>query len=261
MRKITSICSMVILMVAFISVGSAEAIDTVTAEQAFDAYMAQEDPYTGPAKVILVDIRTTAEYYWIGTCAEVTGLWKKIDPNTQIIPDKGKVKLVDGYLEYEVEKVSFSLYVNEVEEITTSPIAINIPYQTWRRDKNSYKDKVYNPHFGKEIEALAEFDVNGDPTVVIILTCRSGKRTSASVGEDPKNPEWPPQFDLSYFKAVYEIDYPLPVNARGGIQGSDYSEAYNGFRGFPGRDTSFQSPESVSWYDAGLPIHIGAFPE
>lgn len=259
MRKITSICAMVILMVSFISVGSVEAIDTVTAEEAFDAYMAQEDPGTGIlAKVILVDIRTTAEFYWIGTCAEVTGIWTSSNSSPDNVPDNGKVKLVDGYLEYEVATNSFSLSVDEVEKISTSPIAINIPYQTWRRDKKCAK--VYNPHFRKKIEGLAEFDTNGDPTVVIILTCRSGKRTSASVGEDPDAPLWPPQFDLSYFKAVYEIDRD-DKNARGGIQGSSYHNVYNGFRGFPGRDTSFQSNESVSWYDAGLPIHIGAFPE
>ncbi|MBW2664519.1 MAG: hypothetical protein JRD93_21725 [Deltaproteobacteria bacterium] len=38
----------------------------------------------------------------------------------------------------------------------------------------------------------------------------------------------------------------------GGFQGTSYGDAYNGFRGFPGRKTSFQEHESVSWSDTGL---------
>jgi hypothetical protein len=63
-----------------------------------------------------------------------------------------------------------------------------------------------------------------------------------------------------FFDAVYEIDHP-DKNGRGGFQGTSYDDAYNGFRGFPGRKTSFQEHESVSWSDAGLPIHIGSCEE
>jgi len=41
------------------------------------------------------------------------------------------------------------------------------------------------------------------------------------------------------------------------MHSTSYGDIYNGFRGFSGRKTSFQEYESVSWSDAGLPIHIG----
>jgi hypothetical protein len=105
--------------------------------------------------------------------------------------------------------------------------------------------KDLNPNFTSEIEALAsDYDV-------IILMCHSGKRTSNCVAD----------FNTSLFKAVYEIDQPDGKNGGGGFQGTSYDNAYNGYRGFPLRKTSFQSHPSVSWSDAGLPIHIGTCPE
>ena len=198
MKKITSICAMVIFMVSVIAIGSAWADDAVpiSAEEAFDAVVNQVDPNTGvSADVILVDIRTTAEFYWVGTCA-------KVDATTTtsgegIIPDNGKVTLEAGaeVLKFEVEGGSpGALHVKHVDNIETSRIAINIPYKTWN-DKKC--EKVDNKKFGSEIEALAEdYDV-------IILMCRSGKRTSEAVEVDEDGNLLSP---FNAFVKVYEVD-------------------------------------------------------
>jgi len=236
---------MVALMVSIFATGITYAEECplpipITAEQAFDAYANQEDPISGEgANVAIVDVRTTAEYYWVGTCAQVdTILTTK---GEEITPDNGKVILRANsrILEFEVDGEPRALKVKHVDEIVTSSIATHIPYMTWD-DKNCEK-KANDNNFASEIEALAL-----DEDIVIIM-CRSGKRTNGCMV----------CFDFSLFDAVYEIDQPDGKDGRGGFQGTSYGDAYNGFRGFPGRKTSFQDYESVSWCDAGLPIHIG----
>ena len=232
----------VVFMVSIFATGIAFADDPVpiTAEQAFDAYANQEDPVTGdPANVAIVDVRTTAEYHWVGTCAQVDTIITKNDK--EIIPDKGKVILRANsrILEFEVDGEPSALNVKHVDEIETSPIARHIPYMTWD-DEDC--EKVDNDDFAGEIEALAYEGIN-----VIILMCRSGKRTNGC----------PASINTGLFDAVYEIDQPDGKDGRGGFQGTSYGDAYNGFRGSPGRKTSFQEHESVSWSDAGLPVHIG----
>ena len=242
MKKIVRIFTLVFMASMFaIGIVYADAVP-ITAEQAFDAYANQEDPISGdPSNVAIVDVRTTAEYYWVGTCAQVdTIITTKGD---EIIPENGKVKLKANsrILRFDVDGDATTLNVEDVDEIETSPIARHIPYKTWK-DKKC--EPVLNKKFAKEIEALADEGID-----IVIMMCRSGKRTSDA------------EFDFSLFDAVYEIDQPDGKNGRGGFQGTSYSDAYNGFRGFPGRKTSFQENESVSWSDAGLPIHIGWCPE
>jgi hypothetical protein len=53
---------------------------------------------------------------------------------------------------------------------------------------------------------------------------------------------------------VYEIDDPAGTPGRGGFQGSDYRNVYNGYLGFPSRPTKLQDVPSVSWKDSGLPM-------
>ena len=66
---------------------------------------------------------------------------------------------------------------------------------------------------------------------------------------------------LSRFQAVYEIDDPSGIIVGvGGFEGSAYGQAYNGYRGFPGRPTEGQDEPSVSWKDAALPIKTGVNP-
>ncbi|MBT9438707.1 MAG: hypothetical protein GAS50_05905, partial [Desulfobacterales bacterium] len=242
MKKMVRIFT-VALMVSMFATGIAYADDAVlipiTAEQAFDAYANQEDPLSGdPANIAIVDVRTTAEYYWVGTCAQVDKIIKMNED--EIIPDNGKVILKanssDLELEFDVDGDPTTLNVEDVNRIETSPIARLIPYKTWK-DKKC--EPALNKKFAKDIEALASEGIE-----VIIMMCRSGKRTCVCSE----------CFDAGLFDAVYEIDQPDGENGRGGFQGTSYGNAYNGFRGFPGRKTSFQEYESVSWSDAGLPI-------
>ena len=245
MKKMVRIFTLV-FMASMLAIGIVYADDPVpiTAEQAFDAYANQVDPATGDAaSVAIVDVRTTAEYYWVGTCAQVDEIITT--KGDEIIPENGKVKLKANsrILRFDVDGHPRALHVKHVDEIVTSSIATHIPYMTWD-DESCDEDMVVNEDFDDDIEALA-----GQGIDIVIMMCRSGKRTSDAV------------FDFSLFTEVYEIDQPDGKNGRGGFQGTSYSDAYNGFRGFPGRTTSFQEHESVSWSDAGLPIHIGECPE
>lgn len=247
MKKIVGIFT-VIFMVSMFAIGNAYANDAIpiTAEQAFDAYANQEDPVTGiPANVAIVDIRATAEYYWVGTCAQVDKIITK--NGDEIIPYNGKAKLSGktGLLRFKVYKdestIPRLIHVSKVEEIESTPIAINIPYMIW---DDETCQKVLNDNFVNDIEALAAEGIEA-----IIMMCRSGKRSTTA------------EFDFSLFTAVYEIDQPDGKNGRGGFQGTSYDDTYNGYRGFPGRKTFYQEHKSVSWSDAGLPVHIGWCPE
>ena len=224
MKKIVRIFTLV-FMASMFAIGTAYANDAVpiTAEQAFDAYANQVDPLAGgAANVAIVDVRTTAEYHWVGTCAQVDKIITT--KGDEIIPDNGKVILKANsrilVLEFDVDGKPSALNVKHVDEIETSPIAKHIPYKTW---KDTKCEPVLNKEFAKEIEALADEGID-----IVIMMCRSGKRTSDA------------EFDFSLFDAVYEIDQPDGKNGRGGFQGSSYDDAYNGCRGFPGRKTSFQ---------------------
>ena len=234
----------VAFMATTIAMGYAEDTcpEPITAEQAFDAYIDQVDPVSGEdAKVLIVDVRTVAEYYWIGTCAKVDEILTQDDE--VIIPYMGKVKLRrKRFLTFEDSSLTpVVMPACNVGSMKTSPIATLIPYETW--DEESCK-KVLNDQFEDSIAALA-VDDNVD---VIILMCRSGKRTTLC----PITPDI-----AALFTGVYEIEHESK-NGRGGFQGTSYDNSYNGYRGFPGRKTSCRVYPSVSWCDSGLPIHIGA---
>ena len=237
----------VAFMATTIAVGYAEDTcpEPISAEQAFDAYIDQVDPVSGyAAKVLIVDVRTKAEYYWIGTCAKVDKIITQDDE--EIIPYKGKVKLRrKKFLTFEEEKEDSSLTPIvmpscNVESMETSSIATLISYETWDEESCA---KVLNDNFEDSIAALADDDVE-----VIILMCRSGKRTTKC----PITPD-----TAALFTRVYEIEHESK-DGRGGFQGTSYDNSYNGYRGFPGRKTSCREYPSVSWCDSGLPIHIGA---
>jgi len=248
MQKVVGVFVIAVaFMTTTIAVGYAEDAcpEPITAEQAFDAYIDQVDPVSGEdAKVLIVDVRTKAEYYWIGTCAKVDEIITQDDEG--IIPYRGKVKLRrKKFLTFEEEENSFLVPVVmpacNVESMKTSPIATLISYEIW--DEESCK-KVLNDNFEDSIAALAV----DDDVDVIILMCRSGKRTTLC----PITP-----YTAALFTGVYEIEHENK-NGRGGFQGTSYNNSYNGYRGFPGRKTSCSEYPSVSWCDAGLSIHIGA---
>jgi rhodanese-related sulfurtransferase len=215
----------------------------ITANQAFDAVVQQVDPATGDnTRVALIDVRTTAEYYWVGACGKVESI--ATTSGTDYTPYNGKVVVKWGnFLCFKVEgrhglKPVF-LPVSKVESVVTEDISIHIPTHIW---DEAGCTKYANPDFAATIESLsADYDV-------LILMCRSGKRSNTR------------DFDTSLFDAVYEIDDPNGKNGRGGFQGTSYGDVYNGYRGYPARSTQSQDAPSASWSDAGLPVHIGWTP-
>lgn len=215
----------------------------ITADQAFDAVVKQVDPATGQnARVALIDVRTTAEYYWVGACGKVESI--TTTSGKEFLPHNGKVVMKWGnFLCFKVEgrrglRPVF-LPVSKVESIETVDISIHIPTYIWDEANCT---KYANPDFTATIESLgADYDV-------LILMCRSGKRSNTR------------DFDTSLFDAVYEIDALDGTNGHGGFQGTSYHDVYNGYRGYPGRNTRMQDAPSASWSDAGLPVHIGWTP-
>lgn len=254
------------LILSLVSIGNIYASETlsINAEAAFDAYLNQKDPQTKtPAKVAIVDVRTKAEYYWVGTCAKVDKI--KFE-GLEVIPTQGKVKLLGGsdLLRFKVEKIinngeeitppqegewldPFLIPLNLVKGIETTPIAKNIPYKTW---DNSNCQEIINDNF---VEEMKDF-VSSEEIEVVILMCRSGKRSSDCAALLNDTSSLP---DLK----VYEIDQPDGKNGRGGFQGTSYDSSYNGYRGSPARKTFFKEHQSASWSDAGLPIYIGCNPD
>jgi rhodanese-related sulfurtransferase len=217
----------------------------ITAEQAFDAVQRQTDPQTGlPGRVLLVDVRTRAEYYWVGTAAKVNSI--ALLDGTTIVPDLGKVVLdQEGkFLVYSVESRNRRTLVDKVSKLSLSPIAYSVPYQLWNEANRSL---VLNTDFLSQMQALA-----GSDRPVLILFCRSGGRTDGT--------NCAKDLGLDFFSAIYEIDQPDGATNHGGMEGSAYSNVYNGYRGFPGRLTWTQTHPSASWKDAGLPIVVGAAP-
>jgi rhodanese-related sulfurtransferase len=242
-----------IVMIAMLVIGNAQAEDNIpiTADQAFDAYANQIDPLSGElARVAIVDVRTTAEYFWKGTAAQVESI--DISGEEKIItPYNGKVRLRLGgrFLKFNVEKGErlrpVFLPVSRVNAIKTEAIALNIPYKVWDETGCSL---VPNPDFADQMNALADSGGPEGGFDILILMCRSGIRSNTR------------DFATENFTAVYEIDRPDGKDGRGGFEGTSYSSVFNGYRGFPGRYTRNQDHPSVSWADSGLPIHIGGCP-
>lgn len=215
----------------------AGALDQITAEQAFDAVQMQVDPLSGePASVALVDVRSRAEWFWVGAAAEVLEI--ELDTGSVLIPDLGKVKIAGNgrVLAFEVSGHRRVVPIRRVASVSLQPIAFSVPFRLWDEAAGTLPSTV-NPDFDPTIAALAEdYDV-------LIIFCRSGGRTNTCA-----------QPNEALFDAVYEIDQPNGTSGRGGMEGTSYSNVYNGYRGYPGRVTRFQDDPSVAWKDAGLPI-------
>lgn len=202
----------------------------ITADEAFDAVM---DPRN--EDVALVDLRDPVEYYWSGAPVAVTKIHFLDEKKAPVVPDNGKVRLIEEgkFLEYTIHGRYQRTQVTKIGQLETEQIAINIPFKigipgTW----------VNNPNFYSDMERLYESGIN-----VVILYCRTGGRSS-SAGEALTTP----------FTAIYEIDDPNGADQFGGFSGSTYGGVYNGYVGFPGRQTDRQGTPSVSWSDSGLPI-------
>lgn len=244
--KRSVIFAVIIILVAAVGFSYADEAKPIpiTAEEAFDAVQTQTDPLSGePKSVVLVDVRTRAEYYWVGTACKVKAI--VTTRGKTIIPDLGKVILLQKgkLLNFDVNGRNRMLSVKQVAEMDLSPIAINIPYKLWDEESGT---TVANSSFTDDINSLAEYSGHE----VLILFCRSGGRSEDCLAD----------FDVYQFDAVYEIDQPDGKDGRGGFEGTTYSDVYNGYRGFPERLTDIQDHPSVSWKDAGLPMKTGVSP-
>lgn len=218
----------------------------ISSEQAFDAVVLQQDPLTGaPRSVVMVDARTRAEFYWVGTTCMAPEI--ELVNGSVRTPDMGKVQVVAGGMLLMFEENGWRRFVRtrDVASVTLTPIAISIPYLLWNEDTASNEPNGPEfENFVREVEALAEtYDT-------VIFFCRSGGRSQNCLAN----------FDTTLFDEIYEIDQPDGKSGRGGFEGTTYGNAYNGYRGYPGRKTFFQPHESVAWKDLGLPIKIGVNP-
>jgi rhodanese-related sulfurtransferase len=230
-----------LLMVGTCIAGPVLAVEPVpiTANAAFDAYATQTDPLTGfEMKVALVDVRSRAEYFWVGSATQVRMI--ELKNGSSIIPDLGKVILdhEGKFLTYTLNGHDKRVQVKKVDSLVHSSIATNIPFKLW--DESTATLEI-NRDFEDNIESLADYP---DPVEVLILYCRTGGRSTSCTAK----------FDTSKFSAVYEIDDPAGNRGFGGFEGPSYSDVYNGYLGFPGRQTSVQAVPSVSWKDSGLPM-------
>jgi len=215
----------------------------ISAESAFNAVTTQTDPQTGYQKsVALVDVRSRAEYFWVGTATQVDEIVLK-DGST-IAPDLGKVILdhEGKFLTYTLNSDEKRVQVKKVDSLIHSAIARSIPFKLWNEDTAKLEA---NPDFANDIANLVQEGVE-----VVILYCRSGGRST-----DCTN-----QFDTDAFFAVYEIDDPAGNRGFGGFEGNSYKNVYNGYRGFPGRETGVQTVPSASWKDSGLPMKTSINP-
>lgn len=244
-KKFSKLFALVV-MVSLFAVGPALADSEqgrITAEQAFEAVQTQKDPISGEAKnVVMVDVRTRAEYYWVGAACKVNEI--TLDDETKIVPDLGKASLIsDGrIILFRQNGWPRLVPVKMVKSVDLSPIAINIPYKLWDEATGKTTD---NPYFLEDVEALAL-----DGAEVVIFFCRSGGRSQDCLTD----------FNTTVFEAIYEIDRPDLQDGFGGFEGTSYGNVHLGYRGFPQRDTRHLEAPSVSWKDSGLPTKTGVNP-
>lgn len=248
MKKISNYLPAILIVALFVYAGTAFAdaseLIQITADQAFDAVISQKDPSTGASKKIaLVDVRTRAEFFWVGAAAKVDEI--VLTDDSIIIPDSSRAILKKNgrHVMFKQNNIPTMLPTSKIKEVKLSPIAINIPLKLWDETNAGMTDNV---EFKTKVEKLAlEQGVD-----VVIFFCRSGGRSEACLNA----------FDTSLFKQIYEIDQPDGENGFGGFEGTSYSNAFIGHRGFPRRDTKAQLHDSVSWKDSGLPIKTSVNP-
>lgn len=221
----------------------------------FDAY--QRQMMDGGSKVIIIDVRTPEEVYWIGVPTQVNKITLK--NGHVIIPDYFTATLhptsdnVAPSLHYAVNGVPMSTLSSDVASTSLTGISHNIPIE--------YVDSTtgvttLNPIWGKQVDALIR-DLHADR---IVFFCRSGQRSSIGCYYEycPFATLFPGI--LSGQMMAYEVE--SEENGYGGFEGSQYSNAMLGYRGFPGRYTaSSANVSSSSFKDMGLPIKIGTYPK
>lgn len=173
----------------------------------------------------------------------------------------GQANLID------VRTLEEAYWVGSPADTQGDAIAYLIPWEFMTMNSDGTKTKVFNEDFVATIQALFP-----DLDTPLILMCRSGGRsTHAGHLLD----------DLGYTR-IYELDNAAKEalngsGGRGGFEGTSYSSAFDGYRGYAGRlplhtcseiginwgenklttetTTGPVNPEaSVSWKDSGLPM-------
>lgn len=243
MRKSVMRGSLILVLVALLGMAGAPvaarpaagdtSIVAITADEAFDAVTMGIDPATGSeASVALVDVRDPMEVFWSGTPAVVDEI--QLLDGRSIEPDWGKVRLIrEGkFVEYQVGGHYRRTQVAKLGGVASSQIAVNIPLffvttTGW----------TPNLDFTPTIQGLT------NSHDVVILFCRTGGRAWWATSK----------FNTALFNAVYVIDA-AGASPVGGFSGIGYGSVYNGYVGFPARQTDIQDHPSASWMDAGLPI-------
>lgn len=248
-------------------------LTNINADVAFDSYQAQtmlNDSNDGGERVIMIDVRTPEELYWVGVPAQVNKI--NLTNGQSVVPDNYRAELVPAilphkppYLKYKVNGKTRFKSVKRVENTELSGMVFNVPVSF--RDANT-GETTLNPDFGTQVDALVQ-DLQADR---VIFYCRSGQRSSIGCyyqfcpfgiffsARSPLNPNGP--------LVLYEVETDLVdengvlVNGRGGFEGTSYGNRFLGYRGFPGRVTSgIGDTESASFKDAGLPMIIGKTPK
>lgn len=231
-------------------------LKNLNARQAFEAYQLQQ--IDGGSGVIFLDVRTPEEVYWVGVPTQVNKLTFK--DGSSVVPDLYFATLSTcpsngtPYIEYKVNGVANKVLASTVAATDLTNMTYNVPLEFV---DPSTGVSQFNPLWGKQIDALIR-DLN--PTRIIFF-CRSGDR--AAIGTYYQFVPFEQLFPgiLSGKIIAYSVDVPKPTVGYGGFEGSTYGNTILGYRGFPGRATSGEPFESVSFKDMGLPIKTSTTPK
>ena len=232
-------------------------LTNINSYEAFRAY--QEQTLDGGEGVLLIDVRTPEEAYWVGVPAQVNEI--VMSDGSSVIPDKFMAQLDPSNsqgprLNYEVEGNQVSTLVENVASTDLTGISYLVPVE--------YRDtmtggRLLNEKFGLQLDALA----HETQAQRVIFFCRSGQRSSVGCYFEfcPFQVLFPKVFTGEI--KLYEVETD-EINGRGGFESTAASDRFIGYRGFPGRGTDFLDSgdgESVSFKDMGLPIRIGDVPK
>ena len=229
----------------------------INATTAMYAYETQDiDSNTG--NVIFIDVRTAEEVYWIGAPTQVNSITLK--NGTVYVPDYFIAILepscdgTDDMIHFTVDDSDVWIPASSIATSHLTGVSYNVPVENI---DSVTGEKSLNPLWGKQADAIIE--ATGADR--IIFFCRSGVRSSVGC-----------YYEFCPFRVLfggifsaqmvaYEVETPT-INGRGGFEGTDYNNAFLGYRGFPSRHTDSLSAEpSASFKDAGLPIDTGMLPK
>ncbi len=229
----------------------------INASQAFDAYQSQE--IDGGEGVLIIDVRTPEELYWVGVPAQVNSI--EFENGNTVIPDDFRAELVPAILSHRPQYIKYKKNgktryksVRKIAKTNLTGIVYNVPVEF--RDPST-GERLLNKDFGRQVDALIR---ELQPSRVIFY-CRSGKRSSVGCYYEfcPFEQLFPGV--LSGNIVAYEVET-QEINGLGGFESSSGSDRYLGYRGFPGRVTDgILSAPSASFKDAGLPIIISKLPK